>query len=86
MVDSEKDLKQNFQGDNIPNLLNEQEQIPASSDKSSFPLIAGILLIITGIFSIIIWISIVFTINVEIITSRRGGDNVSAGICYCFGL
>ena len=61
--------KDNYSANQIrePYISNEPTQKPA--EKTSIPLVAGILLILSGVFSLIVWISIIFTVDVEMIAS-----------------
>lgn len=68
MLKSENNHQIDYQ-EKIPFPNNEQEATPQSINKSSLPLVAGILLIMSGVFALLLWISVVFTVDVALIES-----------------
>jgi hypothetical protein len=69
MIDTKNNSKNDFTREKIPVQNNDIVPIQQPTNKISLPLIAGILLILSGVFALLLWISLVFTINVEIIAS-----------------
>ena len=65
-METEPIMKTDFEGDTLPEPTIEQDTIQQPSDKNSMPLIAGILLLLAGVFALLSWISVI-TFDISLI-------------------
>ena len=69
LLETENIPKADFGGDKMPEPNMWQEPTPQPSSKSSMPMIGGILLILAGVFALLLWISVILTIDAAMVES-----------------